>query len=108
MNQTLTDAHEEPRQEESRQAESPTRGLVVRRFHTRPDVHPFDQIEWTTRSAKITNEQGQVIFEQQDVEVPQSWSQLATHIAVSKYFLKSRFPGGRHFNTLAMKTSNAC
>ena len=36
--------------------------------------------------AKITNEQGEVVFEQTDVEMPKSWSQLATNVVVSKYF----------------------
>ena len=38
------------------------------------------------RSARITNEQGEAVFEQTEVEVPKSWSQLATNVVVSKYF----------------------
>jgi ribonucleoside-diphosphate reductase alpha chain len=62
------------------------RGITVRRFFTEPDVHPFDELEWETRSAAITDENGKVIFEQNDVEMPVSWSQLATNVVVSKYF----------------------
>ncbi len=49
-------------------------------------VHPFDEIQWETRQAKITDETGKVIFEQNDIEVPSKWSQLATKVVVSKYF----------------------
>ncbi len=47
---------------------------------------PFDHIEWQKRVAEITDDHGKVVFRQEDVEVPASWSPLATKIAVSKYF----------------------
>lgn len=48
--------------------------------------HPFDEIEWEKRTAEITDDSGKIIFKQENVEVPKSWSLLATKIAVSKYF----------------------
>ncbi len=62
------------------------RGLQFRRYYTTPGVHPFDTIEWDKRSAVISNEKGETIFEQKDVEVPKSWSMTATNVVVSKYF----------------------
>ncbi|CUU10314.1 ribonucleoside-diphosphate reductase class II [Candidatus Kryptobacter tengchongensis] len=62
------------------------RGLKFKRFFTKPNVHPFDEIVWEKRDAVITNEKGEVVFEQKGVEVPASWSMLATNIVVSKYF----------------------
>jgi len=62
------------------------RGLKFKRFFTKPNVHPFDEIVWERRDAVITNEKGEVVFEQKGVEVPASWSMLATNIVVSKYF----------------------
>jgi ribonucleoside-diphosphate reductase alpha chain len=62
------------------------RGLSIPRHFTRPGEDPFDAVEWELRSAKITNEQGETVFEQTDVEVPKGWSQLATNVVVSKYF----------------------
>jgi len=61
-------------------------GLVVPRHSTRAGEDPFDAVEWELRCAKITSEQGETVFEQRDVEVPKSWSQLATNVVVSKYF----------------------
>ena len=51
-----------------------------------PKVSPFDQLEWERRIAEITDEAGKVIFKQDNVEVPKSWSLLATKVVVSKYF----------------------
>ena len=62
-----------------------TQGTVVRRLFTRPDVHPFDDIEWETRDARIGNG-AKVVFEQTGVEFPKSWSQNATNIVAQKYF----------------------
>jgi ribonucleoside-diphosphate reductase alpha chain len=58
---------------------------IVRRF-TEPGVHPYDEIEWELRDAVITNERGEVAFEQRNVEVPKTWSQLATNVVAQKYF----------------------
>jgi ribonucleoside-diphosphate reductase alpha chain len=62
------------------------RGLRVPRRHTKPGVHPYDEIEWELRDAVITNERGEVTFEQRNVEVPKFWSQLATNVVAQKYF----------------------
>ena len=72
---------------EQRTLEVPERaGLSMSRRWTKPGVDPFDQVEWERRSAVITGEGGKVVFEQRDVEVPATWSQLATNVVVSKYF----------------------
>ena len=61
-------------------------GLRFQRVFSDPAVAPFDQIEWERRTAEITDDSAKVIFKQENVEVPKSWSALATKIAVSKYF----------------------
>ena len=60
-------------------------GLSFRRFFTKPGVSPYDEVEWDLRLAQITDSQGNVIFEQKDVEVPKDWSMTATNIVASKY-----------------------
>ena len=62
------------------------RGLEFPRVFSRADVDPFDEFKWETRAAVISNERGEVVFEQHGVEVPAFWSQQATNIVVSKYF----------------------
>jgi ribonucleoside-diphosphate reductase alpha chain len=70
----------------SRRREARGPGLEIPRYFTRPDVHPFDEVEWELRDARITNERGETVFEQQGCEIPKSWSQLAANVVVSKYF----------------------
>jgi ribonucleoside-diphosphate reductase alpha chain len=60
-------------------------GLSFRRFFTKPGVSPYDELEWDLRLAQIIDAQGNVIFEQKDVEVPKDWSMTATNIVASKY-----------------------
>src|SRR5437773_11401482 len=61
-------------------------GLRLERVFSEAAVAPFDQVEWERRTAEISDDGGKVIFKQEDIEVPKSWSALATKIAVSKYF----------------------
>ncbi len=67
-------------------AQTPSRSLRVQRVFSDAKVKPFDQLEWEQRVAEITDDAGKVIFKQENVEVPKSWSQLATKVVVSKYF----------------------
>jgi ribonucleoside-diphosphate reductase alpha chain len=60
-------------------------GLSFRRLFTAPGVSPYDGVDWELRTAQITDAQGNVIFEQKDVEVPKDWSMTATNIVASKY-----------------------
>ncbi len=48
--------------------------------------HPYDEITWEKRDARISKASGAVVFEQLGVEVPSFWSQTATDIVASKYF----------------------
>ncbi len=62
------------------------KGLEFRRCFTREGTSPFDTVEWEYRTAAITSESGEVIFEQKNIEVPKGWSMTATNIVASKYF----------------------
>ena len=62
-------------------------GLKIERKDTTPG-HPYNNITWGKRSSKIANPDGSVVFEMNDVEIPSTWSQVATDIMVSKYFRK--------------------
>src|SRR4051794_19282280 len=52
---------------------------IQRRF-TQPGVHPFDTVEWETRTAAVGS------FRQEGVEFPATWSQNSTNIVSQKYF----------------------
>ena len=72
-----------------------SKGLKVEQFFSAKGVHPFDQLQWENRSAKIASDTGEVIFEQDDIEVPTCWSQLATKVVASKYFYGDNDTGQR-------------
>src|SRR4029079_7414695 len=75
--------------EQARGAPAPAAGAtgitLARRF-VPAGVDPYETVEWETRSALISGEGGETVFEQRDIEVPKSWSQLATNVVASKYF----------------------
>src|SRR5438132_2882087 len=71
---------------QNRSAKKSGSGLRFERVFSDAAVKPFDQVEWEHRTAEITDDSAKVIFKQENVEVPKSWSALATKIAVSKYF----------------------
>jgi ribonucleoside-diphosphate reductase alpha chain len=62
-------------------------GIGIRRHFTTEGVHPYDEVTWERRDARITNyKDGSVAFEQLGVEVPSTWSVNATNILAQKYF----------------------
>src|SRR6266446_8772567 len=62
------------------------RGLRFERVFSARELSPFDELEWERRTAEISDDGGKVIFKHENIEVPKSWSALATKIAVAKYF----------------------
>ncbi len=64
---------------------------IERRF-TRAGHDPFETIEFATRTSRITNPDGSVVFEAPDIVVPASWSQVAVDVLAQKYFRKAGIP----------------
>ena len=63
-----------------------SQGLVFSRLFSIDDKEPFDLVDWKKRSAIIRNEKGQTIFNQNSVEAPSFWSDMAVTVVASKYF----------------------
>ena len=61
-------------------------GLRLERLFSDGVRHPYELTRWERRAARITGSDGSIVFEQADVEVPESWSQTATNIVAQKYF----------------------
>jgi ribonucleoside-diphosphate reductase alpha chain len=72
-----------------------SKGLSIEHFFSTPGVHPYEQLEWEIRSAKITDDEGHTVFEQNNIETPVCWSQLATKVVASKYFYGDNETGQR-------------
>ncbi len=63
-----------------------SRGIRVERYLTRKGSTAFDQVEWERRNVTIIGDKGETLFFQEGVDVPTSWSMLATNVVASKYF----------------------
>jgi ribonucleoside-diphosphate reductase alpha chain len=78
------------------------KGLKFDRYFTENTVSPFEQFTYEKRSSIIRNPKGDSVFEMHNVEVPGSWSQVATDILAQKYFRRTGVPqadgslGGEH------------
>jgi ribonucleoside-diphosphate reductase alpha chain len=72
-----------------------SRGVHFERRHTVPNADPLDAVVYERRSSTITNPDGSVVFRMDGAEVPAGWSQLATDIAISKYFRKAGLHGDK-------------
>lgn len=83
------------------------RGLTIEPFFSTPGQHPFEQLEWEIRSAKISSDSGETIFEQDNIEVPASWSQLATKVVSSKYFYGD-IENGQRENSVKQLVHRVC
>ncbi|MBP7050899.1 MAG: vitamin B12-dependent ribonucleotide reductase [Phycisphaerae bacterium] len=83
------------------------KGLPIEPFFSTPGVHPFEQLEWETRSAKISSDTGEAVFEQDDIEVPVNWSQLATKVVASKYFYGD-IEGGQRERSVKQLVHRVC
>ena len=62
---------------------------------TEAGTDPLQNVDYVLRDSQITNPDGSVVFELKGAEVPDGWSQLATDIAVSKYFRKAGIQGDK-------------
>ncbi|MEQ9337752.1 MAG: vitamin B12-dependent ribonucleotide reductase [Miltoncostaeaceae bacterium] len=67
------------------------RALGISRRFTRPGVHPYDEIGWGPRDARISeppkgDRPERVVFAQEACEFPLDWSDTAVRIVASKYF----------------------
>ncbi len=77
-------------------------GLRFSRLFTKDGVSPYDMFKYEQRSSVIREPNGKVVFEMTEVEVPGSWTQVATDILAQKYFRKAGVP--QYTTEGAMKT----
>ena len=79
-------------------------GLKINRLYTNEGIDPIDATEYELRASVIRNADGSVVFEMQDVEVPRTWSQVATDILAQKYFRKAGVPQHDRFGNVQKGT----
>ncbi len=66
--------------------------MKIERNFTEAGKDAYEQIEFTTTSSEIRNPDGTIVFKLDDVEVPASWSQVASDVIAQKYFRKAGVP----------------
>ena len=64
---------------------------IERRF-TRSGQSPYEGLKFVKRSSEIRNPDGSTVFKLDQIDVPESWSQLAIDILAQKYFRKAGVP----------------
>ncbi len=64
---------------------------IDRRF-TNAKQDAYSEIDFTTTTSEIRNPDGTVVFHLADLEVPESWSQVASDVIAQKYFRKAGVP----------------
>ena len=64
---------------------------IERRF-TQQGQGPYETILFSTRSSEIRNPDGSMVFQLDDIQAPEQWSQLAVDILAQKYFRKAGVP----------------
>src|SRR5476649_1169200 len=66
--------------------------MKIARRYTKDGQSPYADIAFRLTTSEIRNPDGSVVFHADDVEVPESWSQVASDILAQKYFRKAGVP----------------
>ncbi len=66
--------------------------MQIQRHLTASGQCPYDAINFHALASEIRNPDGSCVFHMESVEVPDSWSQVATDIIAQKYFRKAGVP----------------
>ncbi len=66
--------------------------MRIERHYTKADKSPYDAIAFRKATSEIRNPDGSIVFRLEDIDVPESWSQVASDIIAQKYFRKAGVP----------------
>ncbi|MCH8494528.1 MAG: vitamin B12-dependent ribonucleotide reductase [Balneolales bacterium] len=67
--------------------------MKFKRHYTQSDWKtPYDSLTFESRKSEIKNPDGSRVFLMENVQVPSTWSQVATDIIAQKYFRKAGIP----------------
>src|SRR6202521_2849618 len=66
--------------------------MRIERRYTTEGQSPYEAIEFRLTTSEIRNPDGSVVFRAEAVEVPASWSQVASDVLAQKYFRKAGVP----------------
>jgi ribonucleoside-diphosphate reductase alpha chain len=66
--------------------------MRIERRYTKDGQSPYADIAFRLTTSEIRNPDGSVVFKAENVEVPESWSQVASDVLAQKYFRKAGVP----------------
>lgn len=66
--------------------------MKIKRRFTKKGGSPYDGINFVKTSSEIRNPDGSIVFQLENIEVPQNWSQVASDVLAQKYFRKAGVP----------------
>ncbi|MCC6983800.1 MAG: vitamin B12-dependent ribonucleotide reductase [Bauldia sp.] len=66
--------------------------MRIERRYTTAGASPYDGIEFRKTRSEIRNPDGSIVFQLEDIAVPEAWSQVASDIIAQKYFRKAGIP----------------
>ena len=66
--------------------------MRIRRQFTVEGQSPYEGLAFRSATSEIRNPDGSVVFQQKNIDVPESWSQVACDVLAQKYFRKAGVP----------------
>ena len=66
--------------------------MKIDRKLTQAGKDAYDALEFTITASEIRNPDGTIVFQLNEVEVPSTWSQVASDVIAQKYFRKAGVP----------------
>jgi ribonucleoside-diphosphate reductase alpha chain len=66
--------------------------MKIERCFTKDNESPYKNIKFIKTSSQIKNPDGSIVFQLDDLEVPENWSQVAADIIAQKYFRRAGVP----------------
>jgi ribonucleoside-diphosphate reductase alpha chain len=66
--------------------------MDIPRRYTAAGQDPFAAIPFTSRTSRIVNPDGSVVFELNNLSAPEGWSQVAVDVLAQKYFRRAGVP----------------
>ena len=66
--------------------------MKIERKFTKSGQDAYAELDFVTATSEIRNPDGSIVFRLDDIEIPRSWSQVASDVIAQKYFRKAGVP----------------
>ena len=66
--------------------------MKIERKFTKSGQDAYKSLDFISATSEIRNPDGTIVFRQENIEVPSSWSQVASDVIAQKYFRKAGVP----------------